>query len=145
MSQRPGERKIWHFNSKLPLAGARIFIAEDEVLIAMELESLMEDAGASVVGPAHSLSKALQIARSEELTAAILDLRLGVDSVTPVAEVLTGRSIPFLFYSGQPPGDPIRAQWPSQTIVGKPASPQKLVAAVVGLLEREPPRLAALG
>lgn len=132
-----------HGNQFGALAGARIFIAEDEVIIAMELESLMEDAGADVVGPAHSLPPALRLAKNENISAAILDLRLGRDPVTAVARVLSERSIPFLFYSGQPPGDPIRAEWPDRQVIAKPASPEKLISSVSMLLQdRYSPKLA---
>jgi DNA-binding response OmpR family regulator len=125
------------------LTGARIFIVEDEVIIAMELEALMSDAGADVVGPAYSLPPAMRMANNEQISAAILDFRLGRDPVTAVARVLRERSIPFLFYSGQPPGDPIRDEWPDKEIISKPASPERLMRAVGALLEKtSPPKLA---
>ena len=117
------------------LEGVRILIAEDEALIAMELISIFEDVGATVVGPCRTLSAALARAQEEGLSAAILDLRLGRDSSTPLARVLAERRIPFFFYSGQAGNDPIRAEWPDSILISKPAKADRLIDTAVDLLK----------
>src|SRR5215469_596961 len=87
------------------LAGARILVVEDEFIIALEIQANLEEAGATVVGPALTLQQALELAENESLSAAMLDLRLGRDSAAAVAQVLAERHIPFLFYTGQPASD----------------------------------------
>lgn len=104
------------------------------MLIAMEVEFVLEDAGAEVVGPSHTLADALDRAGREDISAAVLDLRLGPFSVIPVARKLAARGIPFVFYSGQLNTDPIRAEWPDKTVISKPAQPNQIVRAVTSLL-----------
>lgn len=103
----------------------------------MEIQSILEDAGAEVVGPANTLDEALEVARCGELTAAFLDMRLGRASITPVARLLRERGIPFLFYSGQPLSDPTRAEWPDTIIISKPATAWQLVDGAVALLRAQ--------
>lgn len=119
-----------------PLRGARLLIVEDEVIIAMELQSTFEDQGADVIGPAYTLAAGVELAVHDDISAAVLDLRLGRDAVSPVARALAARNIPFLFYTGQPPSDPILAEWPEVTAIAKPASVSRLVDAVTRLLEQ---------
>jgi DNA-binding NtrC family response regulator len=117
-----------------PLLGARVLIAEDEVFIALDLEAVFEDAGASVVGPCLTLKEALQCASNEMFQAAILDLRLGHDSTEPVALTLLDRGIPFLFYSGQTIPQGLKAAAPHCRLIEKPAPLDDLVRAVQELI-----------
>ncbi len=94
---------------RLSLQGARIFVAEDEVLIAMQLCDDLADVGAQIVGPAHALAEALECASEAEISAAILDCRLGRGSIEPVARRLAERDVPFVFYTGQTLSDPLLA------------------------------------
>src|SRR5579862_9929896 len=80
--------------SRPRLAGARILVVEDEFIIALEIQANLEEAGATVVGPALTLEQALELAQNDGLSAAMLDLRLGRDSASPVAQVLAERHIP---------------------------------------------------
>src|SRR4051812_39815714 len=98
------------------LADARILVVEDDFLISLELQSILSDAGAEVVGPARSVEGGLALV-SEKLSAALLDLRLGKTAVTPVAQRLAALGIPFLFYTGQTRDDPTLADWPAATVV----------------------------
>ncbi len=117
-----------------PLQGAKILIAEDEVFIALDLEAVLESAGACVVGPCLTLKEALQSAASEMFQAAILDIRLGHDSTEPVALTLLDRGIPFLFYSGQTIPERLKTAAPHCRLVEKPAPLEDLVRAVQELI-----------
>jgi len=106
-------------------------LVEDERLILMELEAVMEDAGAVIVGTCTDVSAALAtIARTDRIDAALLDIRLGHESISPVAEALHDRGVPFLFYTGQSATDPLRLQWPDSRIIQKPAPPWAIVSAI---------------
>ena len=132
--ERPADRADISFPASVtprrPLEGTHILIVEDEIIIAMEIESNLQEAGAAIVGPAHTLSDAMALATREAISAAVLDLRIGRQSVEPVVRALAARSIPFLFYSGQAPSDPVRTQWPDAAVVSKPVLAPVLVAAL---------------
>ena len=119
------------------LKGARILVVEDEALIALEVQASLTDAGAQVIGPSLTLAEAFALACRETLSAAVLDVRLGRDTVGPVARQLAARGIPFLFYTGQVETDSIRAEWPHCKIISKPASLRTLVGAVAALCTSE--------
>jgi len=82
------------------LAGLRILVVEDEMLVALLVEDYLYDNGCEVVGPAATLSEALRMARTESFHAAVMDVNIGGEKAYPVAEALEGLGIPFLFVSG---------------------------------------------
>ena len=112
----------------------RVFVVEDEFLIVMELVAVLEEAGAVVVGPCSNVRQALAVTDRESFSAAILDVRLGSELVSPVARELSRRGVPFIFYTGQAKGDSMLAEWPDVRILGKPASPMQIVAAIAAMV-----------
>jgi PAS domain S-box-containing protein len=116
------------------LAGARILIVEDAVLLALELETGLQEAGATVVGPAYELDEALALL-DQKIDAAVLDANLNGQSVTPVAEVLAQRGVPFVFATGYggAAGAPAGFDAP---IIRKPYDVTQVAAAVGELLRR---------
>lgn len=117
-----------------PLRGTKILIAEDEILIALDLEAAFRDAGAEVVGPFMTLSGALNAAESEPVSIAILDIRLGTATTEAVSDLLTKRGIPFLFYSGQRLTPEMQRKCGDAVLIDKPAKQEDLVGAAVGIL-----------
>jgi DNA-binding response OmpR family regulator len=120
------------------LAGHCILVVEDEALIAMEVAAALGDDGAAVLGPASTVLAALQYAKSGTMSAAVLDVRLGRESIAPVAKMLASRGIPFLFYSGQLATDPVRLYWPDVAAIQKPAPSHRLIEAVARLVGPHP-------
>ena len=82
--------------SDMPLAGTRVLVAEDELLVAMLIEDILEDNGCHVIGPFGSLGDALAAADAATVDVAVLDVNLRGDKIYPVAERLASRGIPFL-------------------------------------------------
>lgn len=78
----------------------RILVVEDQMLIALAIEDILLDLGCTVIGPVGKLESATQLARTEQLDAAFLDVQLDGQQVFPVAEVLEERHIPFVFVTG---------------------------------------------
>ena len=68
------------------LTGANLLVVEDELMLLLELESVLCDAGADKVVLSRSAGDALARAREEPLSAAILDVRA---VVTGDAKVIT--------------------------------------------------------
>lgn len=76
----------------------RILIVEDEILIALGLEILVEDAGYATVGIATTSDDAIRLARSEKPNIALVDVHLA-DGPTGVeaARALVGEGTTVLF------------------------------------------------
>ncbi len=81
------------------ISGLRILIVEDALLLALELEAGLAEAGASVAGSAADVEEGLRMA-TLPLDAAVLDANLNGESVLPVAEALAARGVPFVFATG---------------------------------------------
>lgn len=117
-----------------PLAGRRILVVEDEWLVAAEIERMLEGAGALVLGPAYSIEEALALLRDgAPPDAALLDVNLRGAMVTPVAQALDERGVPFALvtaYAVAELGEPRLRQAPR---VGKPFAAATLVRAVARL------------
>lgn len=114
------------------LRGARVLIVEDAVLLAMELETGLSDAGAEVVGPAYELDEAMALL-DQKIDAAVLDANLNGLSVIPVAEALAARGVPFVFATGygDAGGAPNGFDAP---IIRKPYDVTQVAVAVAGVL-----------
>jgi DNA-binding NarL/FixJ family response regulator len=110
-----------------PLKGLRILVADDEFMIAIDLESILAEAGAEVVGPFQTAADALGAAE-QPLSAAVLDIRLGEETSDRVAERLAGLGVPFLYYSGQALGD--AGTRPAAPVLTKPCQRRVLIEAV---------------
>jgi CheY-like chemotaxis protein len=75
-------------------------IVEDELVIAMELESLLSALGCIVIDAVPSVGKAIRLLAGERPDAAVLDVNLQGERVTPVAALLRERGIPFVLVTG---------------------------------------------
>jgi len=82
------------------IAGCRVLVVEDEMLIAMIIEDVLQTLCCQIVGPFAALDRALKVALEETFDAALLDVTIRGGKVYPVAEVLLARGIPFVFASG---------------------------------------------
>jgi CheY-like chemotaxis protein len=84
----------------MTLSGRRVLLVEDEPIIAMSVEDMLADLGCEVVGPALSAAAAAELARTEQLDAALLDINMGDGASFPIAAILHERNIPFSFATG---------------------------------------------
>lgn len=70
-------------------------------MIAVDLKNELVGCGATVIGPAPSLGKAIELIESNPvIDAAILDVNLKGEKVFLAADLLTLRGIPFLLATG---------------------------------------------
>ncbi|MBB3711290.1 DNA-binding NtrC family response regulator [Limimaricola variabilis] len=82
-----------------PLAGLTVLVVEDEVLIAMDINETLEEAGAEVVY-GRNLRQGMQ-RLEQELDVALLDVTLGrSETCLPIVEALRARGVPFVLHSG---------------------------------------------
>jgi DNA-binding response OmpR family regulator len=120
----------------------RILVVEDEFLIAMELDVTLRHAGYHVLGPAQNVRAALGLLQAERPDAAVLDVDLAGEWVTPVAEVLRAMFVPFVLASAYGTGD-LRAEpvLRDAVNVGKPARSELLLTKLRDVLRsRDPER-----
>ncbi len=117
------------------LAGLRVMVVEDELLIAMLIEDTLLDQGCIIVGPFTSVDEAMRAAQTAPVDLAVLDVNLRGEKVYPVAELLAARDIPFLLLSGYG-NDAIPAGRPGWQAVSKPFVVTELVAKLAALLDR---------
>ena len=100
------------------LAGRRILIVEDESLVAMLLETILEDMGCVPVGPAATVDEGLRMA-SEPVDAALLDVNVAGRQVFPIAQALKDRGVPFVFSTGYGEGG-LPDEWRGHSTLQKP-------------------------
>ena len=82
------------------LAGKRVLVVEDEMLVALLVEDVLLDAGCVVVGPFSRVPAGLAAAMVELVDVALLDVNVANEKVFPIAYALEERGIPFLFVTG---------------------------------------------
>lgn len=75
--------------------GRAVLLVEDEPLVAMDMRQTLTAAGVHVLGPAASVNSALDMINARRPDAAILDLKLRGELVTPVARRLRQMGVPF--------------------------------------------------
>jgi two-component system, response regulator PdtaR len=101
----------------------------------MELELTLRRAGYQVLGPAPSVRVALELLQRDRPDAAVLDVNLAGERVTPVAEVLRSMSIPFVLASGYGAADLSADRVLREAInIGKPSGADRLLRELSGLL-----------
>lgn len=102
-------------------AGHRIFIVEDETLVAMMIEAMVEELGAIVVGTESRPADALDFvaAHHHEIDIAMLDLNLGTGHSYDIAAAIAGHGIPIVFSTGYTDGA-IDEAWRDCPLLSKP-------------------------
>ena len=113
-----------------PPRGPLVLVAEDEFLIAMELELLLGRHGYRVLGPASTVAEALRLLAAETPDVAVLDVNLRGEAVTPVAEALRASDVPFLLVSAYDRSDLADPVLAAAVNLGKPTSDGRLLAAL---------------
>src|SRR5690625_279962 len=113
--------------------GRRILIVEDEVLIGMMASEMLEDMGATVLGPALNVADGIALAESETLDGALIDINLGGTRSDAVVAVLERRGVPFLYTTGYtkhaaPPN--------GSMVLEKPYTADALASAMMSVLDK---------
>lgn len=111
--------------------GRRVFIVEDEPLVAMMTEAMVEEVGGTVAGTRDTLADALAFAADahESIDVALLDLNLGGQPSYEVAAALLVHGIPVVFSTGYDDGA-IPPEWRHVPRLEKPFQIEELVRAL---------------
>jgi len=115
------------------IRGLKVLIVEDAVLLALELEAGLEEAGAIVAGNAAELDEGLSMI-DLDIDAAVLDANLNGASVAPLAEALRARGTPFVFATGY--GERGAPEGFDAPVVRKPYNVHQIVRALAEAVSR---------
>jgi DNA-binding response OmpR family regulator len=117
------------------LSGLRILILEDESLIAMDVEQLCRDHGASDIIVKRDLSGLESDGVLDSFDVAIIDLMLSGVSAVPFAQRLRDLNRPFLFTTGLADAA-VTSAFPGIQAIGKPYAGAELVRAIAAAAGR---------
>ena len=113
----------------------RCLLAEDQVLIGMDIEATLDEIGFEVAGPFSSCADALAGAEQATPDVALLDYVLKDGPCTELVRTLLRRGVPVLIYSGlrqdEVPPDLRQVTW-----IEKPVERAKLLNLLVGVTAR---------
>ena len=114
------------------LRGRTILIVEDEPIVALHLYASLQEVGAGLIA-ATSAEEALRLIRRNDISAAILDVRLGSQDCIPVCLELSNRRILFAFHTGHAVAD-IFEKWPQAPVFLKPTPVETLLSGIAALV-----------
>lgn len=115
-------------------AALRVLVAEDEPLAALELASILTDAGLHVVGPASTVREAMQLARGAAIAAGVFDVNLQGEMIFPVADLLIARGAPVVLVTGYDSDTPLPERYRGLGMLRKPVNRDLLVKQLTALL-----------
>lgn len=115
---------------------ATVLIAEDELLIAMDVMDELGAAGFVTIGPFARTAQALDYCRAHTPDCAVLDVRLQDGESFPLADLLAERKVPFVFHSGHAARKALTERYPDMRVCPKPSHASELAAVVSELCQR---------
>ncbi len=77
--------------TKGPMSGMTVLVVEDDFIVAYDMQMMLEEQGARVLGPATSLAEAKELLAKERPTVAVLDVNLNGEYVFPLADQLRAK------------------------------------------------------
>lgn len=116
------------------LSGLKVFIVEDESLVAMQLEDMLSDIGCEVAGLAMRVKKAEEMLPTlPDLDLAILDVNVAGEQVYPVAHALADRDVSIVFATGYGRSG-VLPEWQDRPILQKPYTTEQVVRIMMDAL-----------
>lgn len=113
----------------------RVFVVEDEALLAFDLCDILADLGHEVIGPVPSVAKALAlIEKLEELpNAAIVDVNLTGEMSNEIVALLKKLNVPVILATGYNGDELVRLGLSGSGFVAKPYNKKQIAEALVDL------------
>jgi DNA-binding response OmpR family regulator len=106
-----------------------VLIVEDDTLIALDLQSLLENAGYSVIGPVGSVEAAMRLLKHAKPDFALLDINLGKTNSFPLADLLAADAVPIIFVTAHS-RRVLHEEHANRPVVEKPFLPDTLLAVI---------------
>ncbi len=116
------------------LEGITVLVVEDDFLVSLLFDDMLKQAGCTVLGPVPRLADALRAAGNTDCDVALLDINLAGEYVYPVASVLSGRNVPFIFVTGY--ANSIPQEFAGTPRLGKPFTAAQLQRMLLHAVER---------
>jgi len=113
-------------SAKVPLAGRRILIAEDESFIAFELAAMLEQLGCLVVGPVSRVEEVLPHAVEGRCDGALLDVNLRGQLIFEIMPGLQALRLPLIITSGYQDISFFPEKFRTLPRIGKPVDEREL-------------------
>jgi len=84
------------------IAGSRtsVLLVEDEVMIRMMVADMLQELGYAIAGEAGDIDEGVRLVQVTDFDIAILDVNVNGKVISPVAEAIQLRDIPFVFATG---------------------------------------------
>ena len=108
----------------------KVLLVEDELLVGLDIQMTLEDAGFEVAGPYPTVAEALDVAKQSLPDVGFLDVRLADGVVDPLAAFLSEHSVPLVFHSGHAGAHDYGTAFPQASFCEKPSTPEQLVSIV---------------
>jgi PAS domain S-box-containing protein len=118
------------------LAGMRLLVVEDELLVSMLVAEMLTSFGATVAGPYGRLADGLAAAKAERFDGAILDINLAGEQADPLADLLLARGVPFVFITGYQ-RDSLDRRYANVPVLQKPIDATALENVLLALMNSE--------
>ncbi len=112
-----------------------VLVAEDELLIAMDVIDELGAAGFVTIGPFAKTSQALEYCRQHTPDCAVLDVRLADGESFPIADLLAERNVPVIFHSGHASSRSLENRYPKMRVCSKPAPSAEIANLVAELCQ----------
>lgn len=126
------------FSGKADIKGLRVFAVEDEALVALSLESMLEDIGCEVAAIAMRFEQAEAVlAEGRPIDAAVLDVNLGGHTVFPIADELARRNVPIVFATGYGAAG-LPREWSDRPVIQKPYTMEELASELLRAIGARP-------
>src|SRR5215469_13054984 len=103
----------------------------------MLIEEYLKEFGCVVACSVRRVANGLESLGDSRVGAAVLDVNVAGESVSPIAEALEEQKIPFIFASGYGARG-VEARWSGRPVLEKPFAAQDLRSALLASLKQQP-------
>lgn len=115
------------------LKGKRVFVLDDEPLVALDVSVYLAAAGCEIVGPTGTIPEAKLLVERADFDVALLDLNIEGTLSEEIAQILSRKNIPFAFVTGYS-RTALPAKFRQSLMLSKPFVREQLLATVEALV-----------
>lgn len=117
------------------LAGLDVMVVEDSWNVANTIKSILEAAGANILGPYPTVAESLAKAEFAPMNIALVDLNLRDDFADALVERLADKGIPYVIVTAYE-ALPTSAYYRAAAVLQKPVDAGEIVSAVERFAKR---------